>query len=287
MIFLDGTFRCCPPQFKQVYSIHASLHGVIVPVVFAFLADKTMNTYVQFLTSLRKIASSLGLDFAPKEARLDFEIGMMKALQRVIPGIKVVGCNFHLTKSITEKLNKLSLIQRYRSSKTFHTFVNAIISLQHIPVDQVLTQYLRLKSLFLPQLSHLPSEALASFLQYLDHTWLSDRAIYVPSMWNHFGSFEHLSNNIVENFHKHLNARLRCEHPALVVLIDHLKDVQDANENRVFESLHSKSQKREYCVIKKQNYQLIAQAFQSKTISVERLLELATLVHFKTKVIFH
>lgn len=45
--FADGTFKVSPSLFYQVYTIHGSLHGTVVPLVFALLSNKTQSTYAR------------------------------------------------------------------------------------------------------------------------------------------------------------------------------------------------------------------------------------------------
>jgi hypothetical protein len=46
--FLDGTCKCCPKQFAQLYSLHVDLGNTshenhIYPVLFAFISGKKRN----------------------------------------------------------------------------------------------------------------------------------------------------------------------------------------------------------------------------------------------------
>ena len=45
---MDGTFKASPQIFEQLYSIHATYRGHVVPVVYALLPDK-LNRYVRRL----------------------------------------------------------------------------------------------------------------------------------------------------------------------------------------------------------------------------------------------
>jgi hypothetical protein len=56
-LFLDGTFKCCPKQFVQLYCLHVDLRSTshenyIYPVLFALLSGKEETTY-HYLTLLK------------------------------------------------------------------------------------------------------------------------------------------------------------------------------------------------------------------------------------------
>jgi hypothetical protein len=46
-IFIDGTFKCCPKFFLQLYTIHGCENGNYVPLVFVLLPSKTEICYDQ------------------------------------------------------------------------------------------------------------------------------------------------------------------------------------------------------------------------------------------------
>ena len=41
----DGTFKACPKLFYQLYTIHAEVHGQILPLVFSLLPSKSKKCY--------------------------------------------------------------------------------------------------------------------------------------------------------------------------------------------------------------------------------------------------
>ena len=48
-IYADGTFSIAPPQFEQVYTIHALIQGRCVPLVYCLLPRKNEAIYVKVL----------------------------------------------------------------------------------------------------------------------------------------------------------------------------------------------------------------------------------------------
>lgn len=65
-LLMDGTFRISPSQFEQLYVIHAMYEGVAIPVMYAFLTDRTTATYRRMLELIKSEAGERGHVFAPK-----------------------------------------------------------------------------------------------------------------------------------------------------------------------------------------------------------------------------
>lgn len=57
-LFIDGTFKCCPKYFYQLYSIHGCKNGNYVPLVFALLPSKSEECYLKMWSFIQN--SSFG-----------------------------------------------------------------------------------------------------------------------------------------------------------------------------------------------------------------------------------
>lgn len=54
LVLGDGTFCSSPELFKQLYSLHGEINGVICPLVFALLLNRPEAPNYRFLTSLNE-----------------------------------------------------------------------------------------------------------------------------------------------------------------------------------------------------------------------------------------
>ncbi|XP_041379321.1 uncharacterized protein LOC121391939 [Gigantopelta aegis] len=93
--YVDGTFGSAPRIFYQIISIHVFVMGVMMPLVFGFLPNKSTSTYVRFLTLVKNNAAALGFIVQPLRVMMDFELGLMNAHSTVFPGVQVKVCYFH------------------------------------------------------------------------------------------------------------------------------------------------------------------------------------------------
>ena len=60
-IFIDGTFKCCPKYFYQLYTIHGLRNGHFIPLVYALLPGKSEVNYRDMWTSLIASCSARNL----------------------------------------------------------------------------------------------------------------------------------------------------------------------------------------------------------------------------------
>ena len=72
-IFADGTFKCCPKYFQQLYIIHGFKNGHYIPLVFCLLPSKSGHCYRKMFSLLNEccVNSNVVLRFAT--IHLDFE----------------------------------------------------------------------------------------------------------------------------------------------------------------------------------------------------------------------
>ena len=69
--FCDGTFSTAPSVFFQIYTIHASVEGILILIVYALLPDKKEESYFRLL-------SCFDIEFL-KRATIDFEKAVKNA----------------------------------------------------------------------------------------------------------------------------------------------------------------------------------------------------------------
>ena len=137
IIYMDGTFKTCPKQFAQLYTIHCFLLGQMFSVIFALLPDKRQETCERLLSLLEAKAIELGLDLRPMIVQTDFEMGMMNAVRSVFPLSRIRGCYFHYVKCIWEYIKK-NVYVKFAKNDLFKTVYWKISAL---PV--LLAQYFR------------------------------------------------------------------------------------------------------------------------------------------------
>lgn len=106
-IYVDGTFKCCPKYFKQMFTIHGIKNETYIPLAFALLNDKCWESYAEVFYSIKVRAVEINKVFEPKFIISDFEESIMKAASVVWPESRINGCKFHLTQCWWRRIQHL------------------------------------------------------------------------------------------------------------------------------------------------------------------------------------
>jgi hypothetical protein len=96
---MDGTFKSVPREFEQLYSIHFYQLGKFFPAFFILMKNKLKASYIMVFNKIRETCM-----LSPSIVVVDFEIGVVSALNQVFPECQVNGCVFHFSQSIWRKL---------------------------------------------------------------------------------------------------------------------------------------------------------------------------------------
>ena len=78
-LYVDGTFHICPNIFYQVFTVHAVVNRVHVPLAYCLLPNKRQETYERVFTLLaEKAQTAFGILIAPSVVVSDFELGIRR-----------------------------------------------------------------------------------------------------------------------------------------------------------------------------------------------------------------
>ena len=91
--FMDGTFTYCPPQFKQLYTVHGVRDGAHTVGAYALLPNETEATYTELFNEIKYLTNNAD----PQTIMTDFERAAINASTAVYPNAEHSGCFFHLS----------------------------------------------------------------------------------------------------------------------------------------------------------------------------------------------
>jgi hypothetical protein len=236
--YADGTFKCTPPLFNQLYTIHAVKYSSVIPTVFILMTDRSTNSYVRVLTALNQLKPNL----QPKSVMTDFEQAALLAFKTVYPGAEQRGCLFHMGQCIWKKIQaKEELRQRYTSDPEFALCVRQILSLAFVPVSDVAAAFdALLESAFFTD----NGDIIRDLVIYFEDNWIGRPArrggrsapLFAHALWNCFDAvLQDLprTNNSVEGWHRGFSELIGANHPTIWKFIDALKTEQNLNEMKI------------------------------------------------------
>ena len=184
----------CPDLYRptQLDTIDGLVHGVVVPLVVALLANKTRSLYFELFSVIRKNMMDLNLVFDPEIIVTDFEIAVIEVTRQHFPRARHVGCFFHFGQAIWRKVQDLGLATRYKSDIELQLHIKSHIALAFLPVIDVISFADNLRAKFADD------ARLQDFHNYFEATWLN--GIFAITLWNQYiVDNAHRTNNVVES----------------------------------------------------------------------------------------
>ncbi|XP_060846469.1 uncharacterized protein LOC132926148 [Rhopalosiphum padi] len=111
-VFMDGIFKSAPKLFTQMYTLHCFVIGVIIPLAYALLPNKSTLTYSRMFKIIKEAALRNGLEFKPACFQIDFEIGMIVSIRQCFGSdTPIKGCLFHFGPNIFILIKELKIQQ--------------------------------------------------------------------------------------------------------------------------------------------------------------------------------
>ena len=117
VLYVDGTFHICPHIFYQVFTIHAVVHSIHIPLAYCLLPNKRQETYERVFLLLEQKVAEMDLELVPTAVVSDFELAIMQAAKTVFPAVSSKGCYFHLCQALIRKLQQLGLQIAYEQNQ--------------------------------------------------------------------------------------------------------------------------------------------------------------------------
>jgi hypothetical protein len=225
--FCDGTFKTVPLLYEQLYTIHALYHGVVVPLAYELLANKTEHTYMQFFNQFANLITT-----SPKSVMTDFEVSVINALRTTFLTSIMHGCFYHLTQNIWHKIQEAGLSNQYTSDAQFRLFLKKLPALLFLPMADVVVGFEEL-------IETIPNGA-EPIVDYFEDTYIGRplRHMRRPprftiDLWN---NYDHAvsglprTNNNVEGWHSGFGCALAAQHVSTYKYVEEIRIKQNKTE---------------------------------------------------------
>ena len=216
---MDGTFDACLALFAQLLTIHAVDQDKLVPVVYALLADKRHDTYVNVFDILKNEAVNLSLQLQPTTILSDFEAGFVSAVRSAFPMSRHRGCHLHFCQSIYRQVQALGLVRNYEANPEIRLQVRQLMALTFLPVAIVRMTFHLLQSQANP--------VLLGLFEYFERQWMTST---VPALWKVHGNDVWRTNNHCEGWHNRFNRAISKHHPNIWLFLRAIQQEQAATE---------------------------------------------------------
>lgn len=146
--FADGTFKCAPSIFYQLFTIMGSFNYMrnvkqetaVRPFVFACLENKEERTYKKVLDIVIFEAQQLNIRIQlPRFIISDFELAIINALAEKFGDEIIKLCWFQLRQSVNRHIQEEGLQRDYRNENdpSIREAAHMMCSLAFVPVNRV------------------------------------------------------------------------------------------------------------------------------------------------------
>ncbi|CAF3260105.1 unnamed protein product [Rotaria socialis] len=254
--FVDGTFKVCPEEFYQLFTLHALLKSVIVPLVYGLLIGKKASDYKK---NFQKILDED--DFEPESILSDFESGTIKTIKEVFPNAVHRGCLFHFGQCVWRHIQDNGLSKKYQEDEYFRLNVRKLLSLPFVPTDNVAEAFDIVADDF--------EDDADNIVEYFEKTWIGQRKkrgtgrkkpIFNYELWNVYERVINnlpRSNNSVEAWHCPFANRVSMAHPSTAKLADKIRREQSKFEIDIQQMLQGHQPQLKKLVYRKLNERMI------------------------------
>ena len=132
-LYFDGTFKKCPKQFYQLWTVFVDFGRHILHGIHCLLTSKSEEIYTATLANIKEIVPQM----SPSCAMGDWEQASRNAIKTAYPSITLYGCLFHHNQAVWRKITKLGLVTLFHASSTFKRYIKSIMNLPLLPVEHI------------------------------------------------------------------------------------------------------------------------------------------------------
>ena len=209
-VFFDGTFKKCPKQYLQLWTLFVEFGRYVLPAFHCLLTCKSEDIYTATLLRIKQLAPQL----SPSSAMSDWEPAARNAIKTAYPSISLYGCWFHHNQAVWKKINKLGLVLEYHANNNFKHFLKSVMTLPMLPSEDITPTFDFLSSTFVSFTLN-ENIQIEKFKRYYKQQWLTRIG---PSQLSVFTS-KSTTNNGAESYHAKIGNIFKCNHPNIWVFL--------------------------------------------------------------------
>lgn len=226
-LYVDGTFKCSPKFFTQLFTVHGMLNGYYVPLVFALVHSKESSAYAHVFNVIVRECRKFNKVCAPKIVYADFEDAIHIAVREVWPNADVRGCRFHLGQSWWRRMQAIGLAPAYEERNDCNERTELGKFLVHLFGLPLLQPNMVEDCFVFDIMTDAPrNDKVTKLMDYMTDNYISPGAKYPPEMWACMTSSQARTTNACESFHAKFNSRFYVPHPNIFIFLEVIGEIQ-------------------------------------------------------------
>lgn len=273
---MDGTFKSAPRLFVQLFTIQVVRGNKTIPCIYGLLPTKRKRCYKNVLRIVKDAVAERHLPLQPTSIMVDFEVGLINAIQDEFPNADAKGCLFHFSQAVWRHIQHLGLTQRYKADGEFKSVCRQLMALPFLPEGDVEQAYAFIEQTAIDN----DIDDIDDLFAYYQEQWMTG-TISIAT-WNCHGR-DIRTNNAVEGFHHRFNRVIGRNHPNTWILIERLQQEEKRTQHiisQMDQGLRLRSGRRRYTQIN-ERIALLEQRRANEELDVyDFLVAVGNLLHF-------
>ncbi|CAF3429527.1 unnamed protein product [Rotaria socialis] len=127
-------------MFEQMYSIHGSIRGKSLPLVYSLLPNKDEKAYEELFKIVKQHVTR-----EPKYLSIDFEKAAENSFRVICPECEIFGCFFHFEQCIWRHICELHLKKEFLENDASRRTMKNLAAIPFIPPQNVIEEFVRIK----------------------------------------------------------------------------------------------------------------------------------------------
>ena len=190
---MDGTFDTAPLFFVQIFTIHVFVGEKLIPLIYCLMARKSREAYKKLFRVLKDKAIENQVHLEPQFITIDFESGLIPAINSEFPSVEIHGCYFHFCQAIHRKIRHVGLALSYQENPQIRLTTRMLMALAFLPSNMIHLGFTEICN-STPENIRLEMEQV---LNYMSVQWLPENTV---RLWNVYG-LDRRTNNDLEGWH--------------------------------------------------------------------------------------
>ena len=219
---MDGTFKCVPLLFSQLYTILAR-NGEVLPAAYCLQPNKTSAMYERIFQALLNHTPGL----QPDAIHCDFGIGATNAAKTKFPDANVRGCFFHLSQNVYKRIQTAGLQERYGNDVAFALRIRMLTALAFVREADVPEYYQILEDEFPEEAEEVITYFKEYYIGRLRNNGTRRTPLFSHALWNVHNDVlnkQPRTNNAQEGWHRRFASQVNCHHPSIWKIITNIAD---------------------------------------------------------------
>ena len=143
-LLVDGTFKCCPSPYFQLFIINFYVYGKAFHGCYILMKNKSESLYFDVFYRLKFVLKSSKVKYIV----MDFELAIKNSSKSLFPDAIICYCIFRFRQIIWKNVQSLGLTSIYKNDLNFKNYVRMFLCIGFEPEHRMQKDFIALETQF-------------------------------------------------------------------------------------------------------------------------------------------